>query len=174
MNPTKCHVINKFEGDNIFCILLQQELQELYYQELKRHFLLWEKAWWVFRAYMCQFSWPKKLNIMWHISVCFAFHLGNILCLGVDIITVWYCDVLPVNTSNNLCGLRILCSIYWIHVRQWFHSLIILLIASHEPATSSGMNYSWGTAVTNTYSRLLLQTSFSRLLLQTVHDKLLI
>jgi hypothetical protein len=24
MNPTKCHVINKFKGDNIFCILLQR------------------------------------------------------------------------------------------------------------------------------------------------------
>jgi hypothetical protein len=66
------------------------------------------------------------------------------------------------------CGFRI--SIYWIYVRRCLQSLITLLIASHEPATSPGMNYCWVTAVTITYSRLVLMTSYSRLLQTPIAD----
>jgi hypothetical protein len=46
---------------------------------------------------------------------------------------IWYCDVLPVNTSSNLCGLRILYSIYWIHFRRSYNHLITLLVALTIP-----------------------------------------
>jgi hypothetical protein len=98
MSPTKCHGINKCQGYKRFCILLQWECQELYCRELKKHFLLWEKALWVFMLVctgrnfivLCQFSWPEKLNILWHASVCLHIHLGSFLSLGVDILKVTY------------------------------------------------------------------------------------
>jgi hypothetical protein len=77
-----------------------------------------------------------------------------------NIITWWYCDVLPVNTSNNFWVTDVCISIYWILHQAELQSLITLPITSHEPATSPGMNDSWGTAVTNTYSRLLSHCSW--------------
>jgi hypothetical protein len=45
-------------------------------------------------------------------------------------------------------------SIYWIYIRRSLQSLITLLITSHEPATSSGMNYSWGTLIPDCFCTL--------------------
>jgi hypothetical protein len=45
VNPTVCHGINKFQGYKRFCILLQQDVLELYCRELKKHFLLWKEEW---------------------------------------------------------------------------------------------------------------------------------
>jgi hypothetical protein len=68
----------------------------------------------------------------------------------------YYCDVLPLNTSNNSWVADFCISIYWIYIRRCLQSLI----TSHKPVTSSG-SYSWGTAVSNSCDELLLQTTLA-------------
>jgi hypothetical protein len=77
-----------------------------------------------------------------------------------------YCDVLPVNTSNNS----------WVvdFVSQFIGSSssgITLAdytsnLNSHKPVTCSG-SYSWGTAVSNSCNKLLRRNSYDKLLSQT-------
>jgi hypothetical protein len=84
-----------------------------------------------------------------------------------------YCDVLPVNTSNNLWVADFCISIYWIYIRWCLQSLMTFPITSHKPATSSGSQSApswrkphlrifrdellWWIPVANCYGELLLQ-----------------
>jgi hypothetical protein len=90
----------------------------------------------------------------------FVYHSHTSICGGknwttLDILRVvvliagYYCDVLPVNTSNNLWVADFLSRFIGYYIRRSLQSLITFPITSHKPVSSSDMNYSWGTSVTN-------------------------
>jgi hypothetical protein len=87
-----------------------------------------------------------------------------------------YCDVLPVNTSNNLVGCGFCISIYWILHQRSLQSLITLPITSREPATSSGSSSSpsWRKPLLRIFrDELLVMNSYSRLPWSTAMTRLL-
>jgi hypothetical protein len=90
-----------------------------------------------------------------------------------------YCDVLPVNTSNNLWVADFCIPIYWIYIRRCLQSLITFPITSHEPATYSGSSSapSWRKPLLRSFRdelcRTLMMNSYGELLLQTARDELI-
>jgi hypothetical protein len=80
-----------------------------------------------------------------------------------------YCDVLPVNTSNNYVGCGFL-YLDLLDITSGGVTVITLPITSREQATSSGSSSapSWRKPLLSIFlDELLLMSSYSRLLLQT-------